>query len=92
MGHAESYWLEVAFLMLLYGLGLTGFVGGLCRPGRLPFLLLAAVPAYFAVLTGPEAYDRFRVPIMPMMALLAGAGVALLVAPLRRRARIVPHA
>jgi 4-amino-4-deoxy-L-arabinose transferase-like glycosyltransferase len=84
LGRAESYWLEVAFLMLVYGLGLIGFITGLCRPGRLPFLLLAAVPAYFAVLSGPEAYDRFRVPIMPTITLLAGVGLAVLFARIPR--------
>jgi 4-amino-4-deoxy-L-arabinose transferase-like glycosyltransferase len=75
LGPTGSFWLEVAFLMIVYGLGLTGFIRGLCRPGRLRFLLLGAVLAYFAVLSGPEAYERFRVPIMPVIMLLAGAGL-----------------
>ena len=91
LSRSESYWLEMAFLMMVYGLGLVGFVGGLCRPGRLRYLLLAAVLAYFAVLSGPEAYDRFRVPVMPAITLLAGAGVAVLLAPLRRPAGCVPQ-
>jgi 4-amino-4-deoxy-L-arabinose transferase-like glycosyltransferase len=80
----ESYWLEMAFLTFVYGLGLVGFSGGLCRPGRLPYVLLAGVLAYFAVLSGPEAYDRFRVPIMPAIALLAGVGLTTVLIPFQR--------
>jgi 4-amino-4-deoxy-L-arabinose transferase-like glycosyltransferase len=82
-----GHWLEGIFLTLVYGLGLVGLIWGLCGPKRLHFLLLALVPAYFAVLSGPEAYDRFRVPVMPAITLLAGAGLAALVGVLRRRTR-----
>ncbi len=82
---AGAYWLEIGFLTVVYGLGLVGLGWGLCRPGRLRFLLLSAVLVYFAVLSGPEAYDRFRVPLMPAIALLAGVGLTALSAPLRRQ-------
>jgi len=45
------------------------------RGGRRPGLLLAGLAvAYFLLVSGPEAYSRFRVPLMPLLALLAGWG------------------
>jgi len=65
-------------LGLLYAAALYGIWIGFRRPGpRAPLILLAAVGIYLAlVAAGPEAYARFRVPIMPCIALFAGAGLA----------------
>jgi 4-amino-4-deoxy-L-arabinose transferase-like glycosyltransferase len=47
--------------------------------------LLAAVPiavlAYFVLVGGPEMYPRFRVPLMPVICMLAGAAMYSLVVP-----------
>jgi 4-amino-4-deoxy-L-arabinose transferase-like glycosyltransferase len=44
---------------------------------RLAVLLIAALTAYFVVLsTGPQAYSRFRVPFMPLLAVAAGRGLS----------------
>jgi 4-amino-4-deoxy-L-arabinose transferase-like glycosyltransferase len=75
---SATYWLEVVFLALVYPLALVGLIAGLRRPGRWSILLLGAVPVYFALLSGPEAYERFRIPVMPAVCLLAGNGVAAL--------------
>jgi hypothetical protein len=38
-------------------------------------ILLAALTAYFVILSaGPTAYSRFRVPVMPLLAIGAGRG------------------
>lgn len=42
-------------------------------------VLVLVVGIYFLVVsTGPEAYARFRVPLMPFLAALAGWGAAIL--------------
>lgn len=42
--------------------------------------------AYLVVLAaGPEAYARFRVPVMPLLALYAGRGISIVFALLRQR-------
>ncbi len=45
---------------------------------RIPALwLLAATVAYLVVISGgPEAYSRFRVPVTPLLGVLAAAGLA----------------
>ena len=40
--------------------------------------------AYFILVAGPEAYSRFRVPMMPFVAMLSGVGIVELVARIRR--------
>lgn len=72
-------WLDGAFLAVTYGMALVGLICGLLHPGRSAFLLVGAVLIYFAVMSGPEAYTRFRVPAMPALALLAGTGLAVVV-------------
>jgi 4-amino-4-deoxy-L-arabinose transferase-like glycosyltransferase len=72
---ALSSWLYgVAFLMLLY-YGVTVFVRreGIVR-GDVALLVLTVV--YVIVLSsGPEAYSRFRAPIMPLLCVLAAGGL-----------------
>jgi 4-amino-4-deoxy-L-arabinose transferase-like glycosyltransferase len=70
------YWGEWLFLVPVYALAVVGLVAGLRGPDRLAVLLLSGVVVYFALLSGPEAYSRFRVPVMPALSLLAGAGLA----------------
>jgi 4-amino-4-deoxy-L-arabinose transferase-like glycosyltransferase len=82
---AAAFWAESSFLALLYGLALTGFVVGLCRCDRLAILVLGGVVVYFAAISGPEAYSRFRVPVIPALSLLAGTGLAWIVRTARER-------
>jgi 4-amino-4-deoxy-L-arabinose transferase-like glycosyltransferase len=70
------YWAESIFLGGLYVLAAAGLLTGLLGSKRLAFFLVGGVVAYFAVLSGPEAYSRFRVPVMPTVALLAGGSLA----------------
>ena len=44
------------------------------RDRNLFYVLVLTVGYFFAVSAGAEAYSRFRVPVMPMYALLAGGG------------------
>jgi hypothetical protein len=78
LGLPGIFGVELGYLIVVYGLGLVGLVWGLGRSDRGPFLLLGTVLVYFAVLSGSEAYARFRVPLMPAMTLLAGEGAAVL--------------
>src|SRR5262249_29274870 len=75
-------WLEWAFLAAVVPLGLAGIVLGLRGPARLPTFLLGGAVLYFAALSGPEAYPRFRVRVMPALCLLAGSSLVAL--PWRR--------
>ena len=65
-------------LAVLYASGVYGAsVGWVRRRPRAPQVLLAATGAYLVlVAAGPEAYARFRVPVMPVSALFAGLGLA----------------
>jgi 4-amino-4-deoxy-L-arabinose transferase-like glycosyltransferase len=51
-------------------------------------LFIAGIVVYLAILSaGPEAYSRFRVPIMPLLALYSGAGMGAISARLSRPGR-----
>lgn len=66
-------WVESAYLLVLYVLGGYGSVRWLVRSRRATVLVLGLGVTYFVILSGPEAYVRFRVPLMPLFALLAGS-------------------
>jgi 4-amino-4-deoxy-L-arabinose transferase-like glycosyltransferase len=68
-------------LTVLYVLALAGLVVGLRNPrGRRATMLLLVIVMYFILVSGPEAYPRFRVPVMPFVALLAAEGARALYA------------
>ncbi len=78
--------LEGAFLVCLYLLAARGW-REISDPVRRPLLLCAAaVVLYFLAVSGPEYYGRFRVPIVPFLALMAEAGRPA-AEPLRRSGR-----
>jgi len=55
------------------------------RRDRRLFYLLTLTIAYFLIISaGAEAYSRFKVPVMPMYALLIGGGAALIEQSMRR--------
>jgi 4-amino-4-deoxy-L-arabinose transferase-like glycosyltransferase len=68
--------LQVVHLATLYGGTLAAL---LRRPPALPpalLVLLVAVAGYLVVTTSaPESYGRFRTPLVPFLAVLAGAGL-----------------
>ncbi len=69
--------LIVGTLQLLgfYALAVVGVVAGLRSSlEQRAILLLGIVALYFLAVSGPEAYARFRVPVMPFIVLLAAAG------------------
>jgi 4-amino-4-deoxy-L-arabinose transferase-like glycosyltransferase len=80
-----AWWIEAGFLTVLYGLACIGLMSCARVEMRLG-LLLGLVLVYFAVLSGPEAYARFRVPLMPALAVLAGLGAAALTSQFRVKA------
>jgi hypothetical protein len=62
-------------LLVLYLLAAVGTVlGWRSRPRRVATITLLLYVAYFLLVSGPEAYPRFRVPIMPFVAILAAVG------------------
>lgn len=69
-------WMNAATLILFYVIGAWGAVRGTSRKNWTALALLFLALGYFIALSGPEAYVRFRVPIMPVLALLAGSALA----------------
>lgn len=62
-------------LVVLYALSACGVLLGLRRAGeRQMVTLFVVIVLYFLVISGPEAYARFRVPVMPFITLLAAGG------------------
>jgi 4-amino-4-deoxy-L-arabinose transferase-like glycosyltransferase len=62
------------------GLALVGCWFWFHRERALCYLLVLTVCYFLIISAGGEAYSRFRVPVMPMYALLVGGGVAATVA------------
>jgi hypothetical protein len=76
--------------LLLLALTYFGFVVGtadLFRTRRWPELAAVIVPVMYSILVaaGPVANGRFRVPVMPLLAVVAGGGVVVAKAKLRTR-------
>lgn len=70
--------LALAYLLILY----TAMIYSLWRMGNVEretlsaHLFILGIIIYFLIISaGPEAYSRFRVPIMPLLAVYAGAGL-----------------
>jgi len=67
----------LAFILLVYATGLWGCRLLFREGNRLPLYFLSAIILYFSIVSAaPEAYVRFRVPVMPFFCLLAGVGVS----------------
>jgi 4-amino-4-deoxy-L-arabinose transferase-like glycosyltransferase len=58
------------------GLAVVGCWFWFRRERTLCYLLVLTVVYFLLISAGAEAYSRFRVPVMPMYALLVGAGIA----------------
>jgi|GEM_PF-1832835 len=68
--------LESAQLVFLYALAIVGTWAGIRQLGRTRHTILFwSLIGYFLAISGPEAYPRFRVPIMPFISILAALGV-----------------
>lgn len=70
--------LALAYLLILY----TATIYSLCQMGSIKrgtlsaHLFILGIIVYFLIISaGPEAYSRFRVPIMPLLAVYAGEGI-----------------
>ncbi|TET18309.1 MAG: glycosyltransferase family 39 protein [Candidatus Cloacimonadota bacterium] len=63
------------FQLLIYFLALRGFAH-FWKQQKILFLFFLLTIIYFAILPGPVGDARFRVPIEPILVLLAGAGLA----------------
>lgn len=70
---------QVFILTIIYLVVFAGFVHLFLNKKWKPLLILTAIIGYFLVISaGPEAYSRFRVPIIPFIALLAGPAESML--------------
>jgi hypothetical protein len=75
MSCAENL-IEGAFLLLLFAGVILGLRAFRDRSRRALLLGAGAVLLYFVLASGPEYYGRFRVPILPFLALIADCGAA----------------
>ncbi len=69
--------LALVHLVVTYGLAMIALWGwsGQTRAARLLVVAAAFLTGYLVLLaSGPEAYPRFRAPIAPLLAILAGVG------------------
>jgi hypothetical protein len=65
-----------AQLWILYPAVALGLIVACRDPERRRAALIpVAFIAYFVLVSGPEAYARFRVPVMPFLAMLGGRGM-----------------
>jgi len=60
------------------------------RDRNLFYVLVITVGYFFVVSAGAEAYSRFRVPVMPMYALLVGGGAEWMIETIRRAVSVTP--
>jgi len=62
-----------AHVIVLYGLMIAGVLRGRRFARGRPFIVaVAVVTGYFLLISGPEVYARFRMPLMPLFAMVAG--------------------
>jgi hypothetical protein len=67
---------KVAIEIIVYLLAMIGAIWSFRERAYAPVFLVLSVIGYFLLLSGPEAYSRFQVPVAPFIAILAAAGVA----------------
>lgn len=66
---------QMITLAIVWLLAAAGMFAALKYKNYLSFALLLFIILYFGLITGgPEAYARFRVPIIPFLALISGIG------------------
>lgn len=82
------FWLSLGYLGILY-LGVISSVRFLIKQGSYSWpahLFLWTIIGYLiAISAGPEAYSRFRVPLMPFFSLYAGHGISILIQKFQRK-------
>ena len=73
-------------LWIIYPAAAIGLLAAWRDPDRRRAALIpVAFIAYFVLVSGPEAYARFRVPVMPFLAILGGLGIEQVGAWIRER-------
>jgi 4-amino-4-deoxy-L-arabinose transferase-like glycosyltransferase len=75
-------------LWILYPAAVIGVLWAMRDAERRRAMLIPlSFIAYFFLVSGPEAYARFRVPVMPFLAVLGGAGFEQVLVWIRDRAK-----
>ena len=70
---------QIITLAIVWLLAVAGMVAAFKNKNYMSFALLLLTILYFGVITGgPEAYARFRFPIIPFLALISGIGFTLI--------------
>lgn len=78
--------LQLLLLAVLWIAVLVGLGAWIRKRKRLPFLLVLFTAIYFSLLSGgPQAYARFRVPLVPFLSMAGGMGLAVIFAHLFRK-------
>ena len=90
---SPATWLLRGWIAALWLLAAIGVISGWRRPQlRWAVSSLVLLIAYvLAISAGPEAYSRFRVPVIPIVATLAAGGLWLLVEAWSRRRAVRPR-
>jgi 4-amino-4-deoxy-L-arabinose transferase-like glycosyltransferase len=69
--------LGYGFKAMVWSLAITGLISARKLPGRFGGAALLGATTFYvlAISAGPESYSRFRVPVTPLMMVLAAAGL-----------------
>ena len=68
--------IQMILIVLLWVSGILGIVSSIVKKEYLISAIILLLIAYFCIISGgPEAYARFRVPIMPYLAIASSAGI-----------------
>ena len=80
--------LQLVLLVCLYATAAVGIADSFSRKNELFLLIFFLYIGYFCLLSGgPEANARFRVPIMPLLAIAAGIGATTATDYVRKKRR-----
>ncbi len=74
LGHPAVRLAKGIMQVLLYLFALIGAVEAFRQKTYLSLFLLLSLIGYFLLLSGPEAYSRFQVPVIPFICILSGFG------------------
>ena len=74
---------DFTLLLSFYSLALLGILN--CKTNHILVFLILVVTVYFVFFSSVQGYSRFRLPIMPFVAVLAGHGLTQLKEKLKER-------